>query len=241
MKDQLETAGVDTAAARLAASAYDALKVAKNRPALAADGWVESILADADLVHALMRASRHQLHAAAYAYLVDRSTDMQGIGASQETPVSQKVGDRPDQSDAGASHAARASQASPDRPGVGATFEKPVHVREHNRREWGGRKKQPAAPTRISAKAAIAYASTSIFAREIGSGKMRIGDLTKFDVINIKRRGLIDSVIADGLLELNWPDDQKTKVHEIASEQQIEATFARAYTVLDSLGMAHAS
>ena len=37
----------------------------------------------------------------------------------------------------------------------------------------------------------------------------------------IKRRGLIDNAVADGLLALDWPDEQQTPLRRFASEEQI--------------------
>ena len=106
-----------------------------------------------------------------------------------------------------------------------ATIDRPVQVPAH-------RRKQPAARSKIGKYAAVAYAANSIFARQIGSGIKQVGEVTRFDVLQIKRRGLIDSTVADGLLELDWPDEDKTPLHQIASEATVAAAFNRAYRVL---------
>lgn len=94
----------------------------------------------------------------------------------------------------------------------------------------------PAATSPTRRAAAIAVAS-GIFTRSIGSGTRKVGDVTRFDVIQIKRRGLIDNAIADGLLDLEWPDDQ-TPLSKFAAEDDVEAIFRRAYRAFDSLGIA---
>ena len=89
------------------------------------------------------------------------------------------------------------------------------------------------APAAIStSRRAAAVAAVGIFGRSIGSGTRKVGDVTKFDVLQIKRRGMIDNAIADGLLSLDWPDD-KTPVSAFAAESEVEAIFHRAYLAFD--------
>jgi hypothetical protein len=57
----------------------------------------------------------------------------------------------------------------------------------------------------------------------------------------IKRRGLIDNAVADGLLALDWPDEQQTPLRRFASEEQIRRVFDQAYRALDALGLARAA
>ena len=90
-----------------------------------------------------------------------------------------------------------------------------------------------AAPAATSpSRRAAAVAAVGIFGRSIGSGTRKVGDVTRFDVLQIKRRGMIDNAIADGLLSLNWPDDQ-TPVSEFAAESEVEEIFYRAYRAFD--------
>jgi hypothetical protein len=108
-----------------------------------------------------------------------------------------------------------------------------VDVRQHQRRFPGHAK-----PRSAGARKALAIsAARGIFAREIGSGRKVVGEVTHFDVVQIKRRGLIDSTIADGLLELDWPDRDKTTLMQFATEEQVSAVFNRAYRALDQLGL----
>ena len=194
-------------AGRLAELAAQALKAAANSPARAVEGFLEQTLADTELLLALMKASRTQLHSACYAYLAARALPAKATTSARGPKL--KV------------------------------TEQPILVHEHRRAQWGT--KRPAAATKISKGAALAYATTSIFARQIGSGIKQVGEVTRFDVLQIKRRGLINSTVADGLLELDWPDEDKTVLHQIASEQQVTAVFNRAYKALDALGITHAN
>ena len=96
MHDQLKDAGVDTAAARLATLAYEALRAVNRSPASAVDGMIEQVLGDAELMLALMRQSRTSLHNAVYAYLAARVADMANEigGASHESAERQQKSDR---------------------------------------------------------------------------------------------------------------------------------------------------
>ena len=87
------------------------------------------------------------------------------------------------------------------------------------------------AATSLSRRAA-AVAAVGIFGRSIGSGTRKVGDVTQFDVLQIKRRGMIDNAIADGLLNLDWPDD-KTPLSNFATEREVEEIFRRAYRAFD--------
>lgn len=165
---------------------------------------------------------------------------MKEIGACQDRDASQRRSDRPEATRA--SLAVGAGQGADDRPAGGGPsqddherqnrLDRPVPVREH-------RRTLPAPRTKIGKGALLAYAANSIFARKIGSGQRDVGECTRFDVVQIRRRGLIDQTVADGLLALDWPDEQKTPLYKVASETEVKEVFDRAYKVLDSLGMAH--
>lgn len=229
MKQAFEKAKVDTSKSSLAVIAYEALKKAHMSPAVAVDGFVDVVLAGGGLLMQLLGFSRADINAHALQYLRDRADEMAGKPAkatdavSQGRPEIQTVRDRSAGGAVGLSHVDLDSQAGHDQP------DRPINVKPHKR----------AAPGAKLSRAAAMAVARSIYDREIGSGKTKIGMLTKFDILNIKRRGLIDSTIAEGLLDREWPDEQRTTVRELFTEAEVEACFARAHRVLDSMGIAH--
>lgn len=230
------------AAAKLADLAFAELKKANRSPGVAVEGFWPQVAADDSLIVALMRAELPQLRVAAMAYLYERLRDMDRKvqrGASLTDHERQVAPDRPSKDEAQASPVTLESQDVNDRlesgNGSGPSLSHDGSQPRSDRPAL--RQKAPAAKSKIGKSVVLAYASNSIFARKIGSGLMDVGMCTKQDVIHIKRRGMIDSTVADGLLEFQWPDDHKTKLHEIADEQQLEAVFNRAYLVLDNLGL----
>lgn len=109
-----------------------------------------------------------------------------------------------------------------------------VHVIEHTRHRPGhAKQRSPAAK-----KALATTAARTIFDLKIGGGEMRYGDLTKWDCLQLKRKGVITNYVADRLLtEVEWPDEQQTRFEQIANEKLAKDIHDGAYRVLDQLGM----
>lgn len=128
-------------------------------------------------------------------------------------------------------HRKGAQPSQPSRDGAG-----------HLQRDTQAINARPARePNAIERKAALKAAPT-IFDKQVGGAKRKLGRLTKFDVRQVKRRSLIDGHIADRLIsEVEWPDDDKTPLAECASKQQVEGIFKSAYAVLDSMGVTNAA
>ena len=242
MRTALEKAGVETAAARLAALAYKLLKKSDRSPAKAVDGFAEAVVQNFELLRALL--SEQEVKSSAYRYLQDRAAEMAGKpaagGASQHDLESHESHDRSSEpTQHRASHGRSESQAKDDRPvpDRDRLSQTPIESQQADDRPVAVRAHGRGIPSKLKPATALAYARTSVFARSFGSGVRELGEVTKFDVIQVKRRGMRDSTIADGLLELDWPDDYKAKLHEVASEEQVLAVVARAYKAMNSLGI----
>lgn len=243
MREAIQKAKPELAAqSRLATSAWRALEKAKGKPEAAIGDFVITLTSGAQLLMALLDISEDKVRRAAMRYLRERAIDLGG--ASLSSSESPHGADRPsDPTESRARLSGSDSHRTDDRPDGGDRS-------SQNHTESQGRRDRPVAVTaharaipraKTSRAVAMRFATGSIFAREIGSGKKTVGDVTRFDVVNIKRRGLIDSVIADGLLEFEWPDEQVTTLDKVASEDQVRAVFDRAYRSLDALGLSHAS
>ncbi len=69
---------------------------------------------------------------------------------------------------------------------------------------------------------------------EVGGVKRRLGSLTRFDIRQVVRRGMIDVHIGNRLLtEIEWPDDDKTALENIADIKQVKKIVESAATVLE--------
>jgi len=157
VKDALEKAGVKATHAQLAVIAYEALKKAHKSPAMAVDGFADTVIAGGGLLMELMGLSRRDVNAAAMTYLHKCADDMAGGkpasatgAASQLATESQRVDDRRAGTDGegGASLGANDSQRRSDRPDLS------VSVRKHKRSAPG---------TKISTGAALRVAMRTYF------------------------------------------------------------------------------
>jgi hypothetical protein len=70
---------------------------------------------------------------------------------------------------------------------------------------------------------------------EVGGVKRRLGSLTRFDIVQIKRRSMIDNHIADRLLtEIKWPDSDTTPLERIGQEKHVKAIVESAADALEA-------
>lgn len=69
---------------------------------------------------------------------------------------------------------------------------------------------------------------------EIGSAKRRLGSLTRFDIRQVVRRGMIDVHIGNRLLtEVAWPDDDQTPLERIADSKHVKRIVESAADALE--------
>lgn len=83
-------------------------------------------------------------------------------------------------------------------------------------------------------KAKLASAN-SIFERSIG-GDLKLGDATRIDLVNFRKKTMIAQHTADRLLtEIEWRDDS-TPLRDLANEAQVKAILESSYRALDAIG-----
>lgn len=83
-------------------------------------------------------------------------------------------------------------------------------------------------------KAKLASAN-SIFERSIG-GDLKLGDATRIDLVNFRKKTMIAQHTADRLLtEIEWRDDS-TPLRDLADEAQVKAILESSYRALDAIG-----
>lgn len=93
--------------------------------------------------------------------------------------------------------------------------------------------RKPALNTAL-VKAKMASAN-SIFERSIG-GDLKLGDATRIDLVNFRKKTMIAQHTADRLLtEIEWRDDN-TPLRDLASEVQVKAILESSYRALDAIG-----
>lgn len=245
MKHAFEEAGLDVSRSRLAVIAFELLKQADRNPAVAVEPFVDAVTAGGGLLMELLGVTRAEIRKRAMIYLQDRRRDLEGR-AGQRSRESQGTIDRPAAEDA-ASHEEDESQESTDRGtatrteptdgslhqteshGPGDPIGRPVKVREHKRGKPAGSK--------IAKSAALAVAtSRSVFAMKIGYGEHTLGTMTKFDFRQLERRGIAVSHVAKRFLtEVTWPDEQDTKLQDLATEEMAKEIVESGYRVLDAM------
>lgn len=93
--------------------------------------------------------------------------------------------------------------------------------------------RKPALNTAL-VKAKMASAN-SIFERSIG-GDLKLGDATRIDLVNFRKKTMIAQHTADRLLtEIEWRDDS-TPLRDLADEAQVKAILESSYRALDAIG-----
>lgn len=93
--------------------------------------------------------------------------------------------------------------------------------------------RKPALNTAL-VKAKMASAN-SIFERSIG-GDLKLGDATRIDLVNFRKKTMIAQHTADRLLtEIEWRDDS-TPLRDLANEAQVKAILESSYRALDAIG-----
>lgn len=93
--------------------------------------------------------------------------------------------------------------------------------------------RKPALNTAL-VKAKLASAN-SIFERSIG-GDLKLGDATRIDLVNFRKKTMIAQHTADRLLtEIEWRDDS-TPLRDLANEAQVKAILESSYRALDAIG-----
>ena len=129
-------------------------------------------------------------------------------------------------------HIARAGAAAePDRDGAGRA---PYGAQTADARPA----REPSAAQRNAMVVARTSVVHSIFDRELGLGGLIVGDATKRDFMNLRKKGLLVTAAADRFLtDIDWPDDDKTPLRKCASETAVKTIFDAAYRSMDAMGI----
>jgi hypothetical protein len=95
---------------------------------------------------------------------------------------------------------------------------------------------RPMSPARRDARERVSQQRVRTFwDTEVGGVKRRLGSLTRFDIVQIKRRSMIDNHIADRLLtEIEWPDNDSTPLERIGQENHVKAIIESAASALEA-------
>lgn len=125
-----------------------------------------------------------------------------------------------------ATHPGRAPSSQPFASGEG-------HTACDAHRAIAAPARKPALNTAL-VKAKMASAN-SIFERSIG-GDLKLGDATRIDLVNFRKKTMIAQHTADRLLtEIEWRDDY-TPLRDLADEVQVKAILESSYRALDAIG-----
>lgn len=161
-----------------------------------------------------------------------------------------------ERADEGRSRLARPSPAESSAEGQRALAGKatePLPSAAAPHRDAGGRPKgaeqakptlpparEPNAVQLAAARKVRATASASIWERSIG-GSLKLGTATKFDLRQLARKFRIGEHSINRLLtELNWPDDDKSTLPQVASERQVKDILESGARSLNALESGHA-
>lgn len=127
----------------------------------------------------------------------------------------------------------RANRAIPDVPASGAGA---GHRYGANKAISAMPAPRPMSQARVeAAKSVRQQQARDFWDTEIGGVKRKLGNLTQFDVRQIKRRALIDGHISDRLLlEIEWPDEDTTTLKDCASEVHVRSIINEAHKRLET-------
>jgi hypothetical protein len=231
LEDQLRRAGVDTDMARLRTAAHDAAVRAKGNAERTMNMLMITVLSDTGLLLAALGLDKSHVRRELEELVATAVSDVQGPLRETGSQSSYDSHSRSDPRSPGASdHGGGASQCAFDshRPNdhpttnpskVGAASQSRCDSRTSD-----DRRPVTPKPTRISRSAAAATARSSVFDVRIGA-EMKLGDLTRFDVINAQRKQQVAGHVLSRLLnELRWPDDS-TPLKSFCGEAQIKAIY----------------
>jgi hypothetical protein len=254
LENKLRDAGVDVDRARLTEIAFDALRRLPNQHS-AARSVATTVLGDAGLLAALL--GRDTIMTAVAEFVSARANDMRG-GASQPADESQSAGDRPSPASftppsgslgqAESHHSGDPGSAAPSTSGAAsrARIESQALIDRSDRspstaggasltgKESHGKPDRPTSlpRTSISKTAAQAVAkSHSVFNVRLGA-ETTLGDMTRFDAINMRRKTTAFAHILDRTLtEIRWPDDN-TPLKACCSEEKAREIYESGYNLL---------
>lgn len=219
MKEALDKSGALTPSRRLYLAATKALSTHDKNAARSADAFLDVVEADPALLVEMI--GKANIRGAALAYLRRRADEM----GYKPTP--------------------RERRGHPDVDTLASSAPAPrlLNGEEDKGQMFSDTQPRAAAPARGPSRQELAAMvkakeanSTSVFNRRIG-GDLTLGEATKFDLMNFKRKTLIASHAADRLLtEVDWPDDH-TPLRKVVGEDQVKGILESSYKMLDSLGL----
>lgn len=261
LQEAMKKAGAVSPQVRLYNRAVELLRGANWNAQIARQSLVDSLQKEPDLLLALFGEAK--VSEAALSYLQERAAEARLTQTPRErrghAPVATQVGRAPaprlpnGEEDKGqrtfdtqkicapssptkrdedkghtaaATHWTRAPSSQPFASGEGRAI-------SDTHSEFAAPARKPALNTAL-VKAKLASAN-SIFERSIG-GDLKLGDATRIDLVNFRKKTMIAQHTADRLLtEIEWRDDN-TPLRDLADEAQVKAILESSYRALDAIG-----